>query len=118
MDHIRKLRDKWELEDPRLRLSRVTRNDISKLYARITHETIIKIDTANTLDGIYALENELLHQLDNLLDEEDCVQAKRAIYECLSVLAFKRNDYSSALQHVNMTIELARNIKNVSLEGM
>ncbi|KAL8824802.1 MAG: hypothetical protein Q9191_004813, partial [Dirinaria sp. TL-2023a] len=118
LDYMRKLRDKWEQEDPSLRLSRVTRNDISKLYSRITHETIIKLDTANTPDEIQALENELLHQLDNLLDEEDCVQAKRAIYECLSVLAFKREDYSSALQHIDTTTDLAGNIENVSPEGM
>ena len=118
LSEVHKLRDRWEQQDPGLKPSRVTRKDMSKIYSRITYDTIKRIGAATTREEIQALENELLDQLEDLLDEEDGLQAKRAIYESLAVLAFNRQDYPTALHHMDMTIKLAQSLEHVPAEGL
>ena len=110
--------DLKENEDPGPKLRQLSSRGAGKIYSRVTTATVDKIRAANTLEEVQDLERELLNNLENLLDEEDSIRVKEVIYEGLAGLAFKRKDYTAALQHTDMAIDLAHNMGTVAPQGM
>lgn len=104
-----------EGEDPSLKLRQLHMTKPGgRPWTRMTYATIERIEAANSLSEIRALEMELCNTLENLLDEEDSLRGKSGVYEALAACAWRRKDYVAALQHLDTTVVLVQRIYNIT----
>lgn len=82
------------------------------------YQIIDQIEAADNLDEINRLEKHLQNILEEQLDGVDTINVKTLIYEGLSVLAFKRCDFTIALRHVDKALELAKSSETINPQGV